>query len=103
LVAAACPDSAPCPTRGASDLMTIAESVRQAVAEVDRNKPVANMRTVEEYLDRQVQYVRLYVLLLGIFGGIAAGLAAIGIYGVMRSEEHTSELQSLRHLVCRLL
>src|SRR5262245_64190724 len=23
--------------------------------------------------------------------------------GVMRSEEHTSELQSLRHLVCRLL
>src|SRR5205814_7091608 len=24
-------------------------------------------------------------------------------YGVERSEEHTSELQSLRHLVCRLL
>src|ERR1035441_8037524 len=24
-------------------------------------------------------------------------------YGVLRSEEHTSELQSLRHLVCRLL
>src|SRR5438045_7188864 len=23
--------------------------------------------------------------------------------GIMRSEEHTSELQSLRHLVCRLL
>src|ERR1035441_9913981 len=25
------------------------------------------------------------------------------IFGVGRSEEHTSELQSLRHLVCRLL
>src|SRR5437899_3973866 len=25
------------------------------------------------------------------------------ILGVVRSEEHTSELQSLRHLVCRLL
>src|SRR5258705_3489424 len=24
-------------------------------------------------------------------------------YGKLRSEEHTSELQSLRHLVCRLL
>src|ERR1035441_7973108 len=30
------------------------------------------------------------------------GLAAIA-GGVLRSEEHTSELQSLRHLVCRLL
>jgi putative ABC transport system permease protein len=63
--------------------MSMATAVREAVAEVDHNKPVAELRTVEDYLDRQVQYVRLYVLLLGIFGTIAAGLAAIGIYGVM--------------------
>ena len=25
------------------------------------------------------------------------------VEGIVRSEEHTSELQSLRHLVCRLL
>lgn len=61
----------------------LAASIREAVAEVDHNKPVANILTVENYLDQQVQYVRLYVLLLGIFGGVAAGLAAIGIYGVM--------------------
>src|SRR5437899_8151192 len=30
-------------------------------------------------------------------------LAATGVACTMRSEEHTSELQSLRHLVCRLL
>src|ERR1039458_4128481 len=29
--------------------------------------------------------------------------SAISARGLMRSEEHTSELQSLRHLVCRLL
>src|SRR5579863_8747591 len=63
--------------------MALAASVRQATAEVDPSRPVANLRTVEENLDQQVQYVRLYVLLLGIFGAIAAVLAAIGIYSVM--------------------
>jgi predicted permease len=69
--------------RLAGNPMAMAESVRRVVAEVDPDRPVANMRTVEEYLDRQVQYVHLYVLMLGIFGVIAAVLAAIGIYGVM--------------------
>jgi len=69
--------------RTKSNPMSLAASLRQAVAEVDPNKPVANIQTVEKNLDNQVQYVRLYVLLLGIFGGIAAGLAAIGIYSVM--------------------
>ena len=63
--------------------LSLATTVREATAEVDSSRPVAEVRTVEQYLDRQVQYVQLYVLLLGIFGGIAAGLAAIGIYGVM--------------------
>jgi len=69
--------------RTAGKPMAMAESVRRAVVEVDPDRPVADMRTVEQYLDRQVQYVHLYVLLLGIFGTIAAVLAAIGIYGVM--------------------
>src|SRR5947199_6402889 len=37
---------------------------------------------------------------------IAANVCRLGIvegWNVVRSEEHTSELQSLRHLVCRLL
>ena len=58
-------------------------SVRQAIAEVDRNKPLSYVRTVEQTLDQQVQYIRVYVLLLGVFGAIAAVLAASGIYGVM--------------------
>ena len=69
--------------RTSGNPLSLSTSLRQAVAEVDHNKPVANIRTVEDYLDQQVQYVRLYVMLLSIFGAIAAGLAAIGIYGVM--------------------
>src|ERR1039458_10632575 len=40
-----------------------------------------------------------------LFGGVAAPLLYIGANQInaVRSEEHTSELQSLRHLVCRLL
>jgi predicted permease len=69
--------------RASGNPLGLSTSLRQAVAEVDHNKPVASIRTVEDYLDQQVQYIRLYVMLLSIFGAIAAGLAAIGIYGVM--------------------
>jgi putative ABC transport system permease protein len=58
-------------------------AMRSALAEVEPDKAPGNIRTVVEYLDRQVQYDRMYMLLLGIFGGIATLLAAIGIYGVM--------------------
>ena len=63
--------------------MSLVETVKRAVADVDLTRPATNFRTVEQYLDQQTQYLRLYILLLGIFGGIAAVLAAIGIYGVM--------------------
>ena len=69
--------------RTSGDPLTMVPSVRRAVGEVDPNKPVTNIRTVEQSLDQQVTYVRLYVVLLGVFGAIAAVLAAVGIYGVM--------------------
>src|SRR5438045_5508111 len=36
-------------------------------------------------------------------GAVDGRAAAVAEVGAERSEEHTSELQSLRHLVCRLL
>src|SRR5205823_13871598 len=35
--------------------------------------------------------------------GLLAALALVNLLAVLRSEEHTSELQSLAYLVCRLL
>ncbi|MBI2149276.1 MAG: ABC transporter permease [Acidobacteria bacterium] len=63
--------------------MNLVPAVKRAVAEVDPNTPVAEVRTVEQSLDNQVRNLRLYMLLLGIFGAVAAVLAATGIYGVM--------------------
>ena len=69
--------------RTSGEPMSLLPSVKRAVAEVDRNTPVANVNTVEQTLDTQVRHLRLYILLLGVFGAVAAILAAIGIYGVM--------------------
>src|SRR4029079_11236335 len=69
--------------RTAGDPLKLVETVKRAVAEVDPGRPAANFRTIEQNLSQQTQFLRLYILLLGIFGGIAAVLAAIGIYGVM--------------------
>jgi predicted permease len=63
--------------------MTIAGAVQRAVAEIDRNVPVAEMRTQEEQIRQTLGMERLFATLVGSFGLIAALLAAIGLYGVM--------------------
>ena len=63
--------------------MRLLPSVKRAVADVDPNTPVAAVNTVEQTLDAQVRHLRLYMLLLVVFGAMAAVLAATGIYGVM--------------------
>jgi putative ABC transport system permease protein len=69
--------------RTTGEPLRLVESVKRAVADIDLTRPASNFRTVDQYLNQQTQYLRLYILLLGIFGGIAAILAAIGIYGIM--------------------
>src|SRR5262245_8240681 len=61
-----------------------------------------------EELSRNIQlHVRLPAykrpLLIGYQSGGTLVYAAVASAPAERSEEHTSELQSLRHLVCRLL
>ena len=62
---------------------SVSSAVRSAVAEIDPSKPVGNLQTVEQNLRDQVSGRRVYMLLLSVFGAIAAVLAAVGIYGVM--------------------
>jgi len=73
--------------------MALLPQIKRAVAEVDRRTPIANATTVEQTLDAQVRHLRLYLFLLGLFGVVAAVLAAVGIYGVVANSvaERTRE------------
>jgi putative ABC transport system permease protein len=65
------------------DPATLAGAVRKAVAEVDKDQPVSNIRTMETILADSIARQRFSMLLLAIFASVALVLAAVGIYGVM--------------------
>jgi putative ABC transport system permease protein len=65
------------------DPTRLVPALRRAVAEIDPDKPIAEVETVDQAVDRSVLGDRLYMMLLGSFGVIAAILAAVGIFGVI--------------------
>ena len=62
---------------------TIAASVRAAVREIDAGLPLTDLRTVERQIDLLFTQERLFASLCSVFGGLALGLAAVGLYGLM--------------------
>jgi predicted permease len=69
--------------RTSQDPTLISSSVRTVVNDLDPSLPVTGMRTFEAQIDRQLANDRLIAYLSEIFGGLAALLAAIGIYGLL--------------------
>jgi len=69
--------------RTAGDPRSFADTLRQAVREVDRNAPVHNINVLAAELSATAGEARFATIMLGAFAALAVGLAAIGLYGVL--------------------
>jgi putative ABC transport system permease protein len=69
--------------RASGDPLALTASVREAVREVDRDQPIANIRSMEQIMSSMAGGSRFGALLLGVFASVALLLSAIGIYGVI--------------------
>src|SRR5690625_6109782 len=71
-----------------------------------RLEPGADVGAAMERLSSQlpeVKVVEIDTFLEQILGPLASAVTRVAVAATARSEEHTSELQSRGHLVCRLL
>ena len=69
--------------RTSSDAGAISKQVEKAVASLDRGIPVFEVRTIKDSVSDVLAPRRFSLLLLMIFGGLATGLAMVGLYGTI--------------------
>jgi predicted permease len=65
------------------DPQALVPQLRAAVREIDPEQPIADVRTLDQWIARSLQNRRTPTTLLAVFGGVALLLSAIGIYGVL--------------------
>jgi putative ABC transport system permease protein len=69
--------------RTSGDPAALARAAQAEVWAIDREQPVASVRTVAEAMAQSEANRRFVTLLLGVFATVALVLAAIGVYGVL--------------------
>jgi putative ABC transport system permease protein len=69
--------------RGSRPLAALAGAARRAVAEVDPELAIYQLRSLSDALAAERQSNHIVISMLGAFAGLALLLASVGLYGVM--------------------
>jgi predicted permease len=72
--------------RTAADPQSILPAIREAVAQVNTNLPLFDVKTESQQIDRLLFQERLVARLSGFFGLLALVLASVGLYGLLSYE-----------------
>jgi putative ABC transport system permease protein len=67
----------------ANDPHGIVNAVREEVHALDKDLPLYNIRSMDEYLSASVAQPKLFATLLATFAALALALTAVGLYGVV--------------------
>ena len=80
--------------RTAGNPEAITGAVRAATAQQDPRLLMTEPRTWRSYLDEHIAPTRFALILIGVFAGVAAILAMIGLYGVLATtvRQRTTEI-----------
>ena len=71
--------------RTAADPAALAGAVRQAIRDVDPDQAIADLRPMTAVVERSLETYRVNAQFTTLFAGLALGLAATGLFGVMAS------------------
>jgi putative ABC transport system permease protein len=69
--------------RAAANPLGLTSAIEKEIQSLDKDQPVADVRTMEQWMARALSRERFSSTLLAAFAGLALLLASIGIYGVM--------------------
>lgn len=69
--------------RASGDTSRVVASVRNEILTLDKDQPISNIKTMDQYMSESLSRPRFNTFLLSLFAALALVLSAIGIYSLM--------------------